>query len=168
MIPLIIAVAAFVPMIGEAMLSARHDRALRASGAVEPRDDVIQLMQVAYPSAFASLVVEAWLRGAVADGAFWWGALLFALAKTLKYWAIATLGSRWTFRVLVPPDSTPIRSGPYRVVRHPNYLAVVGEFAGAAVMAHAWITGPLAMGGFILLMRRRILIEERALGLRRV
>ena len=168
MIPLIIAVVAFGPMIGEAMVSARHDRALRASGAVEPRDDVIRLMQVAYPAAFAALVAESWLRGVVADAVFWWGALLFALAKALKYWAIATLGPRWTFRVLVPPDSTPIRTGPYRVARHPNYIAVVGELAGVAVMAHAWITAPLAMGGFILLMRRRIVIEERALGLRKV
>lgn len=168
MIPVILAAATLVPMIGEAALSARHDRVLRAVGAVEPRNDVIGLMKVAYPGAFAALVVEAWVRGVALDAVFWWGALLYGAAKAVKYWAIATLGDRWSFRVLVPPDSKPIRTGPYRFVRHPNYIAVVGELAGAAVMAHAWIIGPLAMGGFILLMRRRIVIEERALGLRNV
>lgn len=168
MIPLIIAVAAFVPMMGEMRLSARHDRTLRASGAMEPRDDVIGLMKIAYPAAFAAFVIEAWLRDVVVGVAFWCGVLLFALAKALKYWAIATLGERWSFRVLVPPDSTRIRTGPYLFVRHPNYIAVVGEFAGAAVMAHAWITGPLATVGFMLLIMRRIVIEERALGLRKV
>ena len=155
-------------MLVETAISARHDRVLRAAGAIEPPGDVIRLMQVMYPAAFAGMLVEGYLRGVVIDDLFGWGAALFATAKALKYWAIATLGDRWTFRVLVPPDSAPIRTGPYRVARHPNYVAVVGELAGVALMARAWITGPLATVGFILLIVRRIVIEERALGLRKV
>ena len=52
-------------------------------------------------------------------------------------------------------------------LRHPNYVAVAGEIAGVALMAQAWITGPVAMLiVFALLMRARIRVEERALGLR--
>ena len=165
---LALATLAFAPMIGEALLSARNERRLRQQGAVEPPDDVFAAMQATYPTSFAAMVAEHWIRQPSVDGITVAGAVVFGAAKALKYWAIATLGPRWTFRVLVPPDSTPIRTGPYRVARHPNYIAVVGELAGVAVMAHAWITAPLAMGGFILLMRRRIVIEERALGLRKV
>jgi len=53
----------FLPMLGETALSARHDRALRASGAIEPRGDVIAMMQLAYPGSFAAMLAEGWWRG---------------------------------------------------------------------------------------------------------
>ena len=165
---IVLAAAVFLPMAVEAAISARNEHGLRAAGAIEPHDDVIRLMQVAYPAGFAMMVAEAWLRGVVFDDVFAWGAALFALAKAVKYWAIATLGNRWTFRVLVPPDSKPIRTGPYHLVRHPNYIGVVGELVGAALMAHAWVAGPVVTSGFVWLIARRMLVEERALGLRKV
>ena len=163
MIPPLIALAAFAPMIAEALLSARHDAVLRARGAVEPPGDVFRIMQLAYPTAFGVIAVEAWLRRVEPDAWVAAGAALFVLAKTLKYWAIATLGERWTFRVLVPPDAPRITRGPYRVLRHPNYVAVVGELVGAALAGHALVTGPLVTLGFGLLILRRIHIEEHAL-----
>ena len=98
--------------------------------------------------------------------AFVAGAVVFALAKGLKYWAIATLGDRWTFRVLVPPQSTRITSGPYRLLRHPNYAAVAGELVGVALMAGAPFTGIAAVAGFGVLMILRIRVEERELSQR--
>ena len=87
------------------------------------------------------MIAEGWARGSRLNVAFVAGAVLFALAKGLKYWAIATLGDRWTFRVLVPPQSTRITSGPYRFLRHPNYAAVAGELAGMALMARSAVYG---------------------------
>jgi len=165
MVPLILLTAAFVPMLLEARVSARHDRALRSTGAVEPADDVLRWMQVAYPACFLAMVVEAWARGSRVNLAFAAGVVLFVLAKGLKYWAIATLGDRWTFRVLVPPQSTRVTAGPYRFLRHPNYVAVAGELAGMAIMAQAPIAGIVAIAGFGLLMILRIRVEERELGL---
>ena len=95
------------------------------------------------------------------------GAIVFTAAKVLKYWAIATLGPRWTFRVLVPPGSARVTGGPYRLLRHPNYVAVAGELAGVALMAQAPISGPIAVVAFGALMMARVGVEERALGLRR-
>src|SRR4051794_16622337 len=121
--------AIFVPMVAEAVIATGHDQRLRADGAVEPRDDVYRWMQVAYPAAFMAMVAEGW-ASPDQDGSFLIaGILVFILAKALKYWAIATLGDRWTFRVLVPPGSARIVRGPYRVLRHPNYVAVIGELA---------------------------------------
>jgi methyltransferase len=91
---------------------------------------------------------------------------VFVLAKAVKYWAIATLGPRWTFRVLVPPRSTLVTGGPYRVMRHPNYLGVIGELAGFALMAHAAAAGTASVLMFAWLIARRIGVEERALRIR--
>lgn len=156
---------AFVPMILEARHAAWNDRRLRAAGAIEPRNDVYALMRVAYPACFVAMIGEAWLRGSSAGAVALAGLAMFIAAKALKYWAIATLGTRWTFRVLVPPGSTRITSGPYAYVRHPNYLAVVGELLGMALMARAPLTGAAAVVGFSALMLARIRVEERELGL---
>jgi methyltransferase len=88
---------------------------------------------------------------------------LFLAAKALKYWAIASLGSRWTFRVLVPPASPRVVQGPYRWIAHPNYVAVGLELASVACVMHALVTGPAACIGFVLLMMKRVQIEEKAL-----
>ena len=163
MIPALVAVAAFAPMLVEAAISARHDAALRRLGATDPAGDVYRAMQFAYPAAFAVLVTEAWLRQVESDATVAWGAVVFLLAKALKCWAITTLGTRWTFRVLVPPGAPRVVAGPYRFLRHPNYVAVIGELVGASLMAHAWVTGPIVTIGFGLLIVRRIVVEEEAL-----
>jgi methyltransferase len=148
----------------EAAVAARHERALRALGAIEPAGDVYRVMQVAYPAAFLAMLAEGAWRGVRVDHVASTGAWLFVLAKAVKYWAITTLGGRWTFRVLVPPGSRRTVSGPYRWIAHPNYLAVALELLGIALAMHACITGPIAVAGFGYLMRRRIRIEENALG----
>lgn len=166
-LPLVLLLIAFGPMLLEARLAAHHDRSLRAAGAVEPHDDVIRWMQVAYPAAFLTMAAEAYLRPHGRDQIAVAGAAVFVLAKAVKYWAIATLGPRWTFRVLVPPRSTLVTSGPYRFMRHPNYLGVMGELAGFALIAHAAYGGPASMLLFAWLIARRIGVEERALAIDR-
>jgi methyltransferase len=79
-------------------------------------------------------------------------------------WAVASLGWRWSYRVLVLPGAPLIKTGPYRFLSHPNYLAVVGEIASVAAIVWAPITGVLATIGFGWLMIARIRIEDRALG----
>ena len=151
-------------MAGEALLSAFNARLLRQRGAVEPADDVYGTMQWAYPAVFLALAGEGAWFGPAPPVALALGLAVFGVAKALKAWAIATLGWRWTFRVLVPPAAPAIVAGPYRVVNHPNYLAVCGEIVGAALIVGAPVTGVLGLAGFGLLLRRRIAVEDRALG----
>ena len=162
----LLATIVFVPMLIEAAISRRNEARLRAQGAVEPPGDVYRAMQVAYPLAFIAMLLEGALGVRRVDVIVAAGFTVFAGAKVLKYWAILTLGDRWAFRVLVPPGSALVAAGPYRVLRHPNYLAVVGELIGAALIARAPITGTLAVLGFGLLIVRRIRVEEAALGVR--
>src|SRR4029077_16417580 len=91
------------------------------------------------------------------------GLALFTAAKALKWWAIVSLGPAWTFRVSVVPGATAIAAGPYRYVRHPNYVAVVGEIVSVALMTAARVAGPLALIVFGALLARRITVENRAL-----
>ena len=152
-------------MIVEARRAAKNERAQRARGGVEPGGDWYRAMRVAYPGVFLAMIVEGALGAAPAgESLFGAGLAVFLLAKALKWWAIATLGSCWTFRVIVVPRTAPIRSGPYRLVRHPNYIAVVGEIVGVALMTDARVSGPVSLLVFGALLLRRIAVENRALG----
>ena len=62
------------------------------------------------------------------------------------------------------PGAPLIVHGPYRYLRHPNYVAVIGELAAVALMTGAAKTGPVATIAFCALMLKRIAVEERALG----
>jgi methyltransferase len=166
-IALIVLVLAFLPMAFEARVAARHDRALRSAGAIEPPDDVYRWMQIAYPAAFLTMSVEAAIRQVEPNDVFAFGIGVFILAKAIKYWAIAALGSRWTFRVLVPPSSSLTTHGPYRYLRHPNYVGVIGELVGILLAARATISGTLSVAVFATLIVLRIRVEERELNLDR-
>jgi len=159
----IVALVAFVPMLAEARRSWRNERALRARGAIEPSGDVYSAMQIAYPASFVVMVAEALVRDVPLGRSFTSGAVVFAAAKAIKYWAIATLGDRWTFKVLVLPGYPLLSGGPYRWLRHPNYVGVMGELAGAALMAYAPLGGVASVLLFGVLLLARIGVEERAL-----
>ena len=151
----------FIPMIVEARVAAINERAQRARGGIEATGDVYGIMQVAYPAVFLAMIVEgAWRPG---HEFFLAGTALYVAAKALKSWAIVSLGPAWTFRVIVRPGLPLVASGPYRWLRHPNYVAVVGELLAVALLSGARITGPLGSILFILLMSKRISVEEHAL-----
>jgi methyltransferase len=120
-------------------------------------------MRWAYPACFVAMAVEGALTGPSSPNVLVMGLAVFGLSKALKIWAISTLGLRWTFRVLVLPGAPLVLSGPYALMRHPNYLAVVGELVGVALTVRAPWAGALAMIGFGALLLRRIAIEDRAL-----
>jgi methyltransferase len=85
------------------------------------------------------------------------------LAQGLRYWAIATLGPRWNVRVIACPGVPVTTSGPYRWVRHPNYLAVVLEGVAIPLVYGAWWTALVFSALNAWLLRVRIGVEERAL-----
>lgn len=163
--PLVVVVVAAVLllMLVERQLSTYNERQLRARGAVEPPDDVYGLMRVAYPGIFLAMGLEAALRGSWSRDWLLLGLVLFGWAKALKFWAIAHLGVLWTFKVLVVPGTPLVTSGPYRYLRHPNYIAVIGEIASVAVALKAPVAGALGAAAFGWLLTRRIRVEERAL-----
>jgi methyltransferase len=161
---IVVFLAVFAPMLIEAVRASRNERAQRARGGIEPEDDVYEVMRIAYPAAFLAMIVEGALRGAPRPAWIGAGFVLFVAAKLLKWWAILTLGDAWTFRVLVVPGAALVTRGPYRILRHPNYVGVVGELVGVALMTGAIVAGPLGIILFVALLLRRIAVEERAVG----
>ncbi|MGH9309882.1 MAG: isoprenylcysteine carboxyl methyltransferase family protein [Vicinamibacterales bacterium] len=155
----------FGAMLIENRRSRRNEDALRASGAIEPRDDVYRIMQIAYPASFAAMILEGWLRPAESVAASISGAVVFVAGKALKYWAIAALGHFWSFRVLVVRGARLVTGGPYRWLRHPNYVGVAAEIGGVALLAGAPVTGTIAFVLFSAVLLARIRVEERALDL---
>ena len=153
-------------MLVELQLSRSNERRLRAAGAIEPPDDVYRVMQLAYPLSFILMGIEGALRPAVSVRAVLLGLIVFGAAKAIKFWAIASLGRRWSFRVLIVPGAPLVTTGPYRWMRHPNYVGVMGELAGVAIAVSAVVTGVLALAAFAWILAKRIRVEERALGIR--
>ncbi|HJT15456.1 MAG TPA: isoprenylcysteine carboxylmethyltransferase family protein [Dongiaceae bacterium] len=72
-----------------------------------------------------------------------WAAIAYLLVQGLRLWTLLSLGRYWTTRIIVVPDAPLVRRGPYRFLRHPNYLVVVLEIALLPLALGAW---PLALG----------------------
>ena len=159
----LVLLAVMLMMLAEAIVSRSHERTLREQGAIEPPGDVYATMQWAYPGAFVLMAAEGVVAGPSATLISATGVILMAASKALKWWAMASLGVRWTFRVLIVPGVPLVTRGPYAIWRHPNYIAVAGEFLAMALMANARITGPVTTLLFSWLMWRRIRVEDRAL-----
>jgi len=161
--PLLALVVVTVTMLAETARAARNERGLRARGAVEPAGDVYHWMQRVYPLGFLACIAEQWWRDSAWTLVGLGGLALFAVGKAIKYVAIATLGDRWTFRVLPLPGHPLVARGVYRVLRHPNYLGVMGEVLGIALWMRAPWTGVAFTLAFVWILRARIAVEERAL-----
>ena len=162
-----IATAAFAVviafMLGELWLSSRNERTLTGRGAVAPPDPVYRTMRWAYPAVFVAMAAEGTLTGPPPPALILLGMAVFAVGKLLKFWAIAILGHRWTYKVLVLPGVPLVSSGPYRFLRHPNYVGVIGELVGMALVTGARVAGPLGLVFFSWLLLRRVRAEEQAL-----
>jgi methyltransferase len=161
---MLLAAVVFGSMLVEARRAAGNERAQRARGGIEPAGDVYPLMRLAYPAAFVAMIAEGALRdGAPSTAVVLAGALVFVAAKAIKWWAIVALGPFWTFRVIVVPGAALVARGPYKWLRHPNYVGVMGELAGVALVAGAPVAGAVAFLAFGALVMKRIAIEERTL-----
>lgn len=152
-------------MLVELRISRRNEKTLKHLGAIEPRDVVYPTMRWAYPVVFVAMAVEGASVNTVPAGIVGAGAGLFVVSKALKFWAIASLGRLWTYRVFVLPGEPLVSSGPYRMMRHPNYVAVVGEIIAMALVTAAPVTGAAGLLFFGSLLRIRIRAETQALRL---
>lgn len=149
----------------ELVVSARNARWSLARGGRESGRGHFPAMVALHTGLLVACVAEA----ALADRPFlpWlgWPALVLVLASQgLRWWCIAVLGPRWNTRVIVVPGLPLVRRGPYRVLSHPNYVAVVAEGVALPLVHTAWVTAlTFTVLNAVLLLRFRIPAEERAL-----
>ena len=163
--PVALLVVVVVPwLLLETWRSRRHEIALRAAGAIEPPDDVYRWMRVVYLGMFVAMTAEGALAVPPACATLVASGIgVFLAAKLLKWWAILSLGRFWSFHVLVVPGAPLVATGPYRFLRHPNYVGLIGEIAGVALMMRAPLTGVLSAIVFGILLVARIRVEDRML-----
>lgn len=120
----IILAAVTLSRLVELILSRSNTKRLLAAGAREHAPGHYPLIVLLHAAWLAGL----WLLAHNADVHLGWLAL-FLLLQALRIWVLASLGTRWTTRIIVLPGSPLVTSGPYRFVSHPNYVVVVGEIA---------------------------------------
>jgi methyltransferase len=148
----------------ELRIAERNRRRLMAHGGVEAAPEHYPWMVLLHTSFLIACPLEVWLLRRPFLPALA-AAMLFLviLAMALRLWVIRTLDGRWTTRILVLPGTPPVVVGPYRWIRHPNYLAVCTEIAALPLLHTAWLTAVTFSVLNALLLRVRIRAEERAL-----
>ena len=118
--------------LGELLLANRNTKRLKAQGAVEigaSHYPLIVLLHTAW------LLAVLWLLPAPLEISWPWLAI-FVLLQAARIWVIASLGPYWTTRIISVPGAPLVRRGPYRFVRHPNYLVVAGEILALPLAFH--------------------------------
>lgn len=161
---LLLVLAVGAERLAELRLSLRHARWAFERGGVESGQRHYPPMVLLH----TGLLVAAPLEVFILDRPFlpWLGWPMLAVvlgAQALRWWCIATLGVRWNTRVIVVPGMPLVTAGPYRWLRHPNYVAVVAEGVALPLVHTAWLTALVFSVLNAWLLRVRVTTENRAL-----
>jgi len=148
----------------ELRLSRRHLRALAAGGAAVLPERVFPAMVALHTGILVGAVLETLLlaRPFVAALAIPTVALV-VLANALRFWVIKTLGEHWNVRVVPSLSRGVVTDGPYRFIRHPNYVAVFVELAALPLVHGAYLTAVAGALLHVAILHRRIALEESVL-----
>ncbi len=148
----------------ELWISRRNARRLLLRGAVEEGASHYPVMVLVHTSFLVACPLEVFLLDRPFIPALGYPALaLVAATMALRYWVIATLGERWNTRVICLPAKPLVIAGPFRYIKHPNYVAVVLELLALPLVHTAWITAVLFGIANALVLRTRIRVEDAAL-----
>lgn len=148
----------------ELRVSRRRRRELERRGARTLAEPAFAGMVALHVAVLAGSVVEVVVLGRAAPLALAISAALgVALANVLRIAAIRSLGEQWTVRVVDSSGLGVVRSGPYRYIRHPNYVAVFLELALLPLVGGAWLTATLGTALHVVVLARRIRLEESML-----
>jgi methyltransferase len=144
--------------LGELVLSRYNTRRLLALGAIEIAPRHYPLMVAIH----AAWLITLWIWGRDQDVNLI-ALSIFILLQALRFWVLATLGPRWTTRIIVLPDAPMITAGPYRYLSHPNYAIVAAEIAVLPLALHLAFVALIFTVLNALVLVIRIRSESRAL-----
>ncbi|MFF0386380.1 isoprenylcysteine carboxyl methyltransferase family protein [Streptomyces sp. NPDC004286] len=133
--------AVAVERVAELVVARRNERWSRARRAIVAGDGHYPAMVALHVGLLAGCPLEVWLGGRPFVPVLGWPMLTVLVgAQGLRWWCIGTLGPRWNTRVIVVPGLPLVARGPYRLLRHPNYVAVVAEGLALPLVHTAWVT----------------------------
>lgn len=151
----------------ELILAKRNESILKAKGALEFDKNGYRAIFVMHIAFFISLLSEKFLLHRELNKFWIFFLALFLIAQGLRYWAIKSLGIYWNTKILVLPNHKIVTKGPYRYFKHPNYIAVIFEIAAIPLIFSCYLTSAIFSLINLIILRRRIKIEEEALKLQR-
>ena len=148
----------------ELVVSVRNAAWSFDQGGVEHGRAHFPAMVALHTAALVAGPLEVWVFHRTFHPVLGWVCLGACIAlQALRWWCIGTLGRRWNTRVIIVPGLAPVTGGPYRYIRHPNYVVVALEGLALPLVHGAWMT---ALGFTLfnaLLMRVRLAVEDAAL-----
>lgn len=147
----------------ELRLAAKNRRVLLQRGGQEFYPESYRIMVWMHLMFLTGLILESypWMVPLDELTLFALGAVL--LLQLARYWCICSLKEHWNTRIILIPDAKVSRCGPYRFMRHPNYLVVTFEFAILPLLARTPMTFLIFSIANLFVLRRRISLEEQAL-----
>ena len=157
-LPIVILALVTLQRIGELWLSNRHTKRLLAQGAHEAGASHYPLIVAVHVLWLAALW---WLAPARAVDGFWLA--MFVLIELARIWVLASLGNRWTTRIIILPEAPLVRRGPSRWVNHPNYLVVIAEITVLPLVFGLWQVALIFSALNAAVLTIRIREENRAL-----
>ena len=153
-----------VERLAELAVSQRHAAESLRRGGVEYGQGHFPVMVALHTALLVGCVVEPLALHRDFIPALAWPMLAVVVAaNTLRWWCIATLGPRWSARVIVMPGMPLVKAGPYRWFAHPNYVAVIAEGVALPLVGSAWITACCFTALNAALLTVRVRCETRAL-----
>jgi isoprenylcysteine carboxyl methyltransferase (ICMT) family protein YpbQ len=157
------------------VISVRHERALKADGAVEIGAGNSTLLALTHVLYYVAAIAESSWHGAIHEGAIregaatydevtWAGLALYAFGMVMLLLVIRILGRFWTVKLLIARDHELVTHPLFRRVRHPNYfLNILPELVGFALALHAWWTLVIGLVVYAVPLIIRIRQEEKAM-----
>jgi methyltransferase len=150
--------------VAELVVSNRNARWSLAHGGRESGRSHYPVMVLLHTGLLVGMLVEVWVRRPDVPLALAAPMLLLVVAsQALRWWCIVTLGRQWNTRVIVVPGMPRVTGGPYRLLPHPNYVAVVVEGLALPLLGGAWITAVVFTVANAVLLTVRIRVEDEAL-----
>ncbi|MEP6665283.1 MAG: isoprenylcysteine carboxyl methyltransferase family protein [Nocardioidaceae bacterium] len=150
--------------LAELVVSTRNANAMLARGGREYGARHYPFMVALHMALLVGCLVEVDIADRPFVPGLGWSMLVVVVAsQALRWWCVATLGQQWNTRVIVSPSMPLVDGGPYRWLRHPNYVAVAAEGLALPLVHTAWVTAALFTLANAVLLTVRIRVENAAL-----
>ena len=161
--PQIAAIALLLQRGAEEIYSVIHTRSLLAAGGVEAGRSFYPVVAVSHLAWIAAIFLIIPPSAAIS----WWLLAAYLGLQVVRYWVIGSLGHFWTHRIITLPNTPVVRSGPYAIIRHPNYLVTVAETALLPCVFGAFAVAAIFTAIWSAVIVYKIGLEDEALAVRR-
>lgn len=145
--------------LSELYISSRNEKWLLQNGAIQYGQSHYPYMVAMHTLFIISIIAEYYLRGGMPIS--WILLTAFLLVLSFKFWALSSLGKYWNTKIYRIPDVYPVRKGPYKIFKHPNYMEVVCEIAIIPLVFHLYYTAIIFSLLNVAMLTVRIKVENK-------